>query len=263
MISSPHNPKIQWVRSLQVQPKARDSAQAFVIEGVRLAEEALSAGWQAKLVLFSGEISPRGLSVVEECIRRGAPVEQVSPQALKAAADTETPQGLLAVLSMQDLALPEKPGFLLVLDELRDPGNLGTILRTAGAAGVQAVFIPPGSADPFAPKVVRAAMGAHFHLPLKRIDWQELRQVLNPLVAAGMCVYLADSGAGQAYTQADFLRPLALIVGGEARGAGGAAIDLAAEKVHIPMPGGSESLNAAVAAAVLIFEVLRQRGRQA
>jgi RNA methyltransferase, TrmH family len=260
MISSTHNPKIQWVRSLQTQAHARQEAQAFVVEGVRLAEEALTADWQAQLVLYSAEIGPRGMAVVEGFMRRQAPVEQVTPQVLKAAADTETSQGLLAVLSMQPLPLPEKPDFLLIPDEVRDPGNLGTILRTAGAAGVQSVLIPPGSADHFAPKVVRAAMGAHFRLPVGRLDWEELRQLLAPRVEGGLCIYLADSSGGLEYTRADFRRPLALIVGGEARGAGNKALDLAQQKVHIPMPGGAESLNAAVAAGILLFEVLRQRG---
>ena len=260
MISSSHNPKIQWVRSLQTQAHTRQEAQAFVVEGVRLAEEALSAGWQAQLVLYSEEISPRGLSVVEGFIRQQAPVEQVTPQALKAAADTETPQGLLVALSMHTLPRPEKPDFLLVLDGVRDPGNLGTILRTAGAAGVQSVLIPPGSADHYAPKVVRAGMGAHFRLPVGRLDWEELRQYLTPLVEGGLCVYLADSSGELAYTRADFSRPLALIVGGEAQGAGKEALDLAQQKVRIPMPGGAESLNAAVASGILLYEVLRQRG---
>ena len=259
MISSSHNPKIQWVRDLQTQAHARQEAQAFVVEGVRLAEEALAAGWQAQLVLYSEETGPRGMAVIEKFIRQRAPVEQVTPQVLKAAADTETPQGLLAVLSMRALPMPEMPNFLLILDEMRDPGNLGTILRTAAAAGVQSVLIPPGSADHYAPKVVRAAMGAHFHLPVLRLDWEELLQSLIPHVEHGMCIYLADSSGGVAYTRADFRRSLTLIVGGEARGAGNQAQALAQQKVQIPMPGGTESLNAAVAAGILLFEVLRQR----
>ena len=259
MITSSHNPKLQWVRLLQSQAQARREAQAFIVEGVRLAEEALQAGWEAQLVLYSEEISPRGQSVVEEFTRRGAPVEQVTSQVLKSAADTETPQGLLLVLSMRLLPQPENADFLLILDGVRDPGNLGTILRSARAAGVQAVLLPPGTADPFSPKVVRAAMGAHFRLPVLRASWDELNQELLPQVEAGLRIYLADSGEGQAYTLAEFRGPLALIVGGEAQGAGGEALHLAQAKVHIPMPGGSESLNAAVAAGILLFEVLRQR----
>jgi TrmH family RNA methyltransferase len=259
MITSSHNPKLQWVRLLESQAQARNEAQAFIVEGVRLAEEALAAGWEAQLVFYSEEVSPRGQSVVEGFARRGAPVEQVAPQILKSVADTETPQGLLLVLSMRALPQPEKADFLLILDGVCDPGNLGTILRSARAAGVQSVLLPPGTVDPFLPKVVRAGMGAHFHLPILRASWDELNQTLIPGVEAGLRIYLADSGGGQVYTHANFSSSLALIVGGEAQGAGDEALRLAHEKVHIPMPGGSESLNAAVAAGILLFEVLRQR----
>lgn len=247
------------MRLLQAQAQARRAEQAFVVEGVRLAEEALAAGWQARLVLYSDEVSSRGQIVVDGFSRRSAPVEQVTRQVLKAAADTETPQGLLVVLSLLELPLPEDPDFLLVLDEMRDPGNLGAILRSAAAAGVQAVLLSPGSADPFAPKVVRAAMGAHFRLPVRRLGWEEIAGFLAARLKEGLRVYLADAGGGLAYTRADFRCPLALILGGEAGGAGQEARSLAGQKVHIPMPGGSESLNAAVAAGILLFEVLRQR----
>jgi TrmH family RNA methyltransferase len=260
MITSSQNPKIQWVRSLQTQPQARREQQACVIEGVRLAEEALAAGWKARLVLYSEEISPRGLAVVERFTSQQAPVEQITPRVMKSASDTETPQGLLVAISVRSLPLPPNPDFLLILDEVRDPGNLGSILRTAYAAGVQAVLLSPGTADPFAPKVLRSAMGAHFHLPIKRASWDELYNDLRLPVGYSLQVFLADSGGGRVYTQADFRSPLALVVGSEAQGAGAEAIALAWEKIHIPMPGGAESLNAAIATGILLFEVVRQRG---
>jgi TrmH family RNA methyltransferase len=146
--------------------------------------------------------------------------------------------------------------FVFIPDAVRDPGNLGTMLRTAAAAGVGAVFLPPGVVDPFAPKVVRAAMGAHFRVPVYPLSWEEIHNHLN---AYALRVYLAAAGAGQVYTQADFRSPLALIIGGEAEGAGQQARQLAAEYVHIPMSGDVESLNAAIAGAILMFEVVRQR----
>lgn len=259
MISSSHNPKIQWVRSLQAEAQARREQRLCVVEGVRLVEEALAAGWAARLVLYTDEISPRGRQVVEAYARQDAPVEQVTSQVLDSAADTETPQGLLAVLSIREMPEVQTPDFILILDGIRDPGNLGTILRSAQAARVEAVMISPGSADPFSPKVLRAAMGAHFRLPIARMSWAELHRYLNPLMKNGLCIYLADAAEGRAYNQADFRRPLGLVVGGEAQGAGKEALDLAHEKVHIPMPGAAESLNAAVAASILLFEVVRQR----
>jgi RNA methyltransferase, TrmH family len=260
MITSAHNPKIQTIRKLQAQGKARREEQAFVVEGVRLSEEALHAGWEAKLVLYTEELDVRGQVVVSGFTARGVPVEQVTASVMKTVSDTESPQGILVVLAISSLPLPSSPDFVLILDGVRDPGNLGTILRTAAAAGVQAVLLTPGSVDAFAPKVVRSAMGAHFRLPISNLGWEDIRRHLY-LPAAKLRIYLADANGDIPYTQADFHSPVALIVGGEAAGAGVESSSLAHEHVHIPMPGGTESLNAAVATAILLFEVVRQRGK--
>jgi TrmH family RNA methyltransferase len=156
--------------------------------------------------------------------------------------------------------LPPDPDFLLICDTIRDPGNIGTIMRTALAARVQAIFLTPGSVDCYSPKVVRSAMGAHFRMPVFEMDWEEIDGFLSQTSAGqDKHIYLADSKGGLSYFQADFRSPLALIVGGEAEGAGKEARQLATERVHIPMPGRVESLNAAVAASILLFEVVRQR----
>jgi len=254
MLTSSQNPKIQAVRKLQAQAKQRRQEQAFVVEGVRLVEEAWAAGWQARLVLYSSELSERGQQLVRQFRSVGAPLEEVSPGVLAAASDTPAPQGILAVLETHTLALPAALDFVLIPDGVRDPGNLGTLLRTAAAAGVQAVLLPPGTVDPWSPKVVRSAMGAHFRLPVLELDWEQIRTALD-----GLQVYLADSGGGLAYTAADLRQPLALLIGGEAEGAGAQGAALANERLHIPMPGPTESLNAAVAAAILMFETARQR----
>ena len=260
MINSVHNPKIQWVRKLQTQTKDRRQEEAFVIEGVRLAEEALQTNWDTQLVLYTEELSPRGLAVVDAFTVRDVPTELVSPHVMQAMAHTQTPQGLLLVLAMKSLPLPATTDFVLVPDGVRDPGNLGTLLRTANAAGVGAVLLPPGSADAFAPKVVRSAMGAHFRLPILSMDWPGIEAYLKPPAPATQStIYLADAHGELAYTQADFRTSTALLIGGEAAGAGSQAARLAEHRLHIPMPGGMESLNAAVAAAVLMFEVVRQR----
>lgn len=256
MITSTANPKIKWVRALQTSSRERRAAGAFVVEGVRLVEEALAAGWEAQLLLYTAELSERGRRVVEGFAARGAPLEQATPQALRAASDTETPQGVLAVLSHRELPMPEALNFVFIPDRVRDPGNLGTMLRTTAAAGVQAVFCPLETVDAFAPKVLRAGMGAHFRLPILALDWD----AIAPRLAA-LQVFLAAMDEGLTYTQADFRRPLALIVGSEAEGASAYARRLANACVHIPMPGGSESLNAAVAAGILLFEVVRQRSQ--
>ncbi len=258
MITSIHNPKIQVIRKLQSHSKVRKEEQVFVIEGVRLAEEALLSGWEAQQVLCTSHLDMRGRAVVEGFAAHGARGELVSDTVFKSISETETPQGVLVVLAQQTLPLPKELDFLLILDGVRDPGNLGTILRTAAAARTQAVLLAPGNVDAFAPKVLRAGMGAHFRLPIHQLGWAQIEQLLAGS-HAGMRIYLADAAEGTAYTQADFRTPLALLIGGEAAGAGHEAITLANEKVRIPMPGSSESLNAAIAAGILIFEVVRQR----
>jgi TrmH family RNA methyltransferase len=259
MITSAQNPKIQWVRSLQARSRERRESQAFVVEGLRLAQEALSAGWEARLVLFDSDLDARGIQVVQGFARQGTQLEEVSPEVMRAASDTQTPQGILIVLPLRILPPPDRLDFVFIPDGVRDPGNLGSMLRTAASAGVEVVFLPPGNVDVYAPKVVRSAMGAHFRTPLRPCNWEEIEEHLK---GRRLRVFLADAQRGLAYTQADFRQPLALIIGGEAEGPSQPARKLADEHVHIPMPGGMESLNAGTAAGVLLFEILRQRSSE-
>ncbi|NOY99079.1 MAG: RNA methyltransferase [Chloroflexi bacterium] len=258
MITSSQNPKLKLVRALQGRPKERRRENAFVAEGVRLVEEALACAWPIRLALYSDGLGERGQALVAALRASGADVEEVAASLLQAVSGTETPQGLLAVLDYSPLPVPRELDFVLIPDRIRDPGNLGALLRTAAAAGAGAVFLPPETADAFAPKVLRAGMGAHFRLPILPLGWDTIRSRVD-----GLYVYLAEMKGGLSCWEADFRPPLALIVGGEAAGASQPARDLSDASVHIPMPGGTESLNAAVAGAVLMFEVLRQRSRPA
>jgi TrmH family RNA methyltransferase len=257
MITSTHNSKIQLVHSLLGRPKERREAGAFVAEGVRLVEEALAAGWPFRFVLTGETLNERGKALVAKLQTRGMDVEIVANRLMQSVSDTETSQGILAVLEDSQLPILQSLSFVLILDQIRDPGNLGTLLRTAAAAGVQAVYIPPETTDAFAPKVVRAGMGAHFRIPIRSLTWDEIRATTQ-----GLKIQLADMEGTISCWDADFRSPLALIVGGEAEGASPQARKLATSNVSIPMPGQSESLNAAIAGAILMFEVLRQRSRK-
>ena len=254
MLTSTKNPRIQQIRKLQSNARYRRTENLFVVEGVRLVEEALVAKLSPNLVLFSENLPPRGVEIILQFQEMGVEILEVAPHVMQAASDTQTPQGVLAVLPIPEWTLPNQPSFVLVVDGVRDPGNLGTLMRTAFAAGVETLILPPGNVDPFAPKVVRAGMGAHFNLPVMTMDWQAIRAAVS-----GLKVFLADSGGGNTHFDADFKQPLALVVGGEAAGAGEEALGLATHRVQIPMPGQAESLNAAVAGAILIYEVVRQR----
>lgn len=255
MITSAQNPRIKLVRALLGRAKERREAGAFVVEGVRLVEEAAHSRWNFQFALYDESINERGRSLVELLKSRGIDVELVSESLMKSLSETETPQGILAILELTNLPTPNSPNFILIPDQIRDPGNLGTLLRTAAAAGVQAVLIPPETTDAFAPKVVRAGMGAHFRLPVLSMTWEEIAQICK---SANQQMYLADM-EGRSCWETDLRSPLALIVGGEAEGASEEARKLANGQISIPMQGGIESLNAGVAGSVLMFEVVRQR----
>lgn len=255
MITSSQNSKIKLIRALQSRAKERREAGAFLAEGVRLVEEAVNSNWGFQFALFDNSLSERGRLQVESLKLRGIDVEEVSTTIMKSLSETETPQGILAVLNESSLPIPDSPNFILIPDQIRDPGNLGTLLRTAAAARVQAVLLPPETTNAFAPKVIRSGMGAHFRLPIHSMSWDEIDQVVK---LAGLQVFLADMD-GQSCWETDLHQPLALIIGGEADGASEHARELANQKISIPMNGNIESLNAGVAGSVLMFEVVRQR----
>lgn len=255
MITSNQNSKIKLVRALLGRAKERHEAEAFVAEGVRLVEEAVKANWTCRFALYDETLSKRGMSQVESLKSRGVDVEEVSASVMKSISETEAPQGILAVLEQTQLPFPDSPNFILIPDQIRDPGNLGTLLRSAAAAGVQTVLIPPETTDAFAPKVLRSGMGAHFRLPIHSMNWEEIAKTTT-----GMQIYVADMD-GSSCWEMDLSKSVALIVGNEAEGASESARKLANGKISIPMSGETESLNAGVAGSVLMFEVLRQRSK--
>ncbi len=255
MITSNQNSKIKLVRALLGRSKERREVGAFVAEGVRLVEEAVKANWTCRFALYDETLSERGLSQVESLKSRGVDVEEVSVSVMKSISETEAPQGILAVLEFSNLPIPSSPNFILIPDQIRDPGNLGTLLRSAAASGVQAVLIPPDTTDAFAPKVLRSGMGAHFRLPIRSMGWEEIEKAVK---SDALNIYIADMD-GTSCWDMDLRQPVALIVGNEAEGASESARKLADEKISIPMSGETESLNAGVAGSVLMFEIMRQR----
>jgi len=256
VITSSKNPKIRALRALQNQAKERKKAGSFVIEGVRLVEEALAANWPVRSGIYSEALSSRAEAVLDQLRQVGASLEAVSAEAMAVASDTESPQGLLLEMESQDLALTGEVDFVLIVDEVRDPGNLGNLLRSAAAAGVDAVLLSPGCADAFAPKVLRSGMGAHFQIAIRKMSWAEIDDFCRE---HRLEILLAAAGEGEVYDQEDLSQALAIILGGEAQGAGEEARALATKIAHIPMSGKIESLNAAAAGSLFLFEVLRQR----
>jgi TrmH family RNA methyltransferase len=267
-ITSPHNARVAFLRSLH-NAKGRAQARAWLAEGPHLLQEALRAHITPSLVLYdpdalAGTPLPDTIALLAD---EGAEAITAPSEIVARAADSQTPQGIVAAFARDDVALEKlrarrrgrlRP-LVLVLDDLQDPGNVGTILRSALAADVDMALLTPHCADPFAPKVVRAASGAHFHLPIATdLSWDEIRRALAGAPAMRQIV-VADSGASDEYFDLDLTQRTALIIGNEAHGPSPEARALATRRVRIPMFNGVESLNAAVAASVLLFESVRQR----
>ncbi len=259
MITSPQNENIRHVRSLLTSRKARKKSGQFILEGIRLIEEAVGSGLIPEKVLFSEDLNQRGISLIGHLPIPKENILEVKSTLLADLSDTETSQGILMIIKDIPPLLPHSLDFVLILDEVKDPGNLGTLLRTGDAAGVQAIFLTPGTTDPFSPKVLRSGMGAHFHLPILAMDWDSILSILGRNIPKPFELILADSKQGVSLWDLDLRQPAAIIIGSEAFGAGISAGKYATKKCNIPMSGRSESLNAAIAGGILLFEVVRQR----
>jgi TrmH family RNA methyltransferase len=258
VISSTTNPHVKRLRSLRDLPRERRGERSLFLEGVRLVDHALTTGAQLRLALYTPEALQTTLEGQALLARlAGQPgCHEAAPAAIGAAADTQHPQGVVAAFAWPEVE--PRGGLRLVLDAVQDPGNVGTLLRSAEAAGVGLVLCARGSADVYSPKVLRAAMGAHFTLPLQAdLSWDEIGVELS------MCpvVYAAVAGASMPYYAADWKQPAALIVGSEAHGVSEAALGWTTHQIAIPMLGRAESLNAGVAGSIILFEALRQRTR--
>ena len=256
IISSLENPKIKYVRSLQSRRRVRQLENHFVFEGARLVEEILKANVAPQFVVHStpDALTEREQRLVTSFTVQGTPCREISEQVMSACSHTKSPQGILAVIPIPHLPHPLHPSITLLIDQVRDPGNLGTILRTAWAAGVELVLLAPGTVDPTSSKVVRSAMGAHLHVPIVVQGWDTIADTVT-----NTDVWLSAADGQLPYTSVDWTKPTTVIIGGEAAGAGARAANLAHGRISIPLAPGVESLNAAVAAAVILFEAVRQR----
>lgn len=256
IITSTANDSVKYVRSLH-RRRYRHRERRFVVEGIRAVEEAVRAGVQPAFLFHTASIAQQARAgrLISAARTSGVRVEVVTPPVMEAMSDTVTPSGILAVLPMSECVLCSPLTWALILDRLRDPGNLGTILRSASAVGVECVMTTKGTVDVYSPKVVRSGMGAHWALSLCADQpWPHIEPILK-----GLQILLAVPSEGRPYWDVDWRQPTALIIGGEAAGASAEADRLATGRVTIPMREGTESLNAAVAASILLFEAARQR----
>lgn len=255
MITSTSNAQIKDLIRLQKKSRARDEAGVFIVEGPRMVSE-IPADRIVKLYVSESYTKKRKADIVE-----GIRSEVLADNIFAHVSDTKTPQGVLAVVKrleydMKDILKGEAP-HVLVLDNLQDPGNLGTIFRTAEAAGATGILLSRDCVDLYNPKVIRSTMGAVFRLPFLYVD--DLPGAIRELKDAGVRVYAAHLDGKNAYDKEDYQTGCAFLIGNEGNGLRDEVTACADTLVRIPMQGKAESLNAAVAAAVLMFEAGRQR----
>ena len=236
--------------------KAREREGLFVVEGIRAAEELLRSSLSITGLLVAPKLvdSPRGEALVNTARARELEIAELDEKEFRTVAETESPQGIVALAAVPAYSLAgvggADPMRLLLLDAVQDPGNVGTIIRTAAALGATATVALPGTVDVWNAKVVRSAMGAHFHHPAFHASWEDVRNFLS---AASIPLWAADAG-GEALPSKSPAR-LALAVGNEGAGLSAPVRETAAKVVSRPIASTVESLNVAVATGILLHEL--------
>lgn len=261
MITSSSNNQIKNLIALQKKAKIRNSQGEFVIEGIKMFEETDSHNLVKAYVTehFYEEKLNENKAYFDSF-----EYEIVADKILCEAADTTTPQGVLAIVKQPkysyDTLISDQNANLLMLENVRDPGNMGTIIRTAEGAGVTGIIISKESVDIFNPKVVRSTMGALYRMPFVYVE--DFITSLNEIKRQGICVYASSLSASNYYDEEKYAKKSAIIIGNEANGITDEAGKMADRLIKIPMEGKVESLNAGVAAAILMYEVYRQKRNQ-
>ena len=247
-ITSAKNPLIQRMRRLRDR-RERERTGRMLVEGEVMIREALSCGLTIGAVLAVDEKA----DFAQELSELGAKAVLVSQDLIGSVCETKSPQGVCAEFSMPEpTPVGQLPDRVVVLDGVQDPGNVGTIWRTADAAGFGAVLFGEGCADPLSPKVLRAAMGSGFRLPYARAV---LTECLPEMQKDGCCVIASELHGEDFYRRPPLPKRIALVIGNEAAGVSPEVLSLADVRLKLPMRGGAESLNAAIAAAVMMYDI--------
>ncbi len=264
-LTGSQNPLIKEVRSLR-NKSSRDEKGLYFIEGARFVEEVvkeyLKGAADIKYIVVSDSFADTADkdALTDPCVKRGVKVYHIPDALFESISDTRNPQGILAVMGIHKKHLRDAEvsgGLLVILDGIRDPGNMGTIIRTADAAGCAGVIIPDGCVELFNPKVLRSTMGSVYHLPIWHCG--SIQEAMSFCKENGFSLYASHLEGAVSIYDADLSDNTALIIGSEADGISAEALHHADVLVRIPMDGRAESLNASVAAGVMIFEAVRQR----
>ena len=253
MITAVSNPRVKEVAALQKKAALRREMGLFAVEGRRFAEEIPPERVAAAYATESFAAGEEGRAL---CERLRA--ELVSPEVMEKMSDTKTPQGILALVRREEASLSDfQGGPLLILENVQDPGNIGTLFRTAEAAGAGGIILSEDCADPYSPKVLRATMGAVFRLPF--LVTADLPETVQALKARGVRIYAAHLKGEDLYGEERFPEKTVFLLGNEGNGLSETLSALADARIRIPMEGRTESLNVAVAGALLLYEVKRQK----
>lgn len=256
MISSESNGQIKELVKLQKQARFRKKQAIFVVEGLKMVQEAARYGKLQKIYLSEslyGENLSELLSAYD--------YEVIADAVFRKVSDTITPQGILGLVTIprysQEEILQSQESYYLLLDDIRDPGNLGTMIRTAEGAGMSAVILSHSSVDLFNPKVVRSTMGSIFRMPYCYVE--SLPETIRQIRSQGCQVYATAMEGSVVYDEPDYTTGAAVVIGNEANGISDAIFREMPVNIRIPMGGHLESLNAAVSAAIIMYEIRRQR----
>ncbi len=264
-LTGSQNPLIKEVRSLK-NKSARDEKGLYFIEGVRFVEEVvkeyLKGTADIKYIVVSDSFAASAdkAALSDPCIKKGVKVYEVPDALFESISDTRNPQGILAVMGLRKMYLKDAEvsgGLVVILDDIRDPGNMGTIIRTADAAGCVGVIVPEGCVELFNPKVLRSTMGSVYHLPIWHCD--SIQEAISFCKKNDFSIYASHLEGAVSIYDADLSGNTALIIGSEADGISADALSNADTLVRIPMAGKAESLNASIAAGIMIFEAVRQK----
>ncbi|MCD8196918.1 MAG: RNA methyltransferase [Lachnospiraceae bacterium] len=255
MITSTANPQVKNLQQLMKKSSVRREQGVFLAEGVKMLLEAPPERIR-KIYVSKSLYEEKGQAFFPH-----ADLEILDDRVYRAVSDTKTPQGVLCLIerfsyTLTDFTRKANP-FLIILENLQDPGNLGTIIRTAEGAGADGVILSNDSVDIYNPKTIRATMGSVYRVPFLYAD--DLKEVLSDLKERGIRSYAAHLGGTCGYDEADYRRGCAFLIGNEGNGLTAGLSACADTLIHIPMHGKLESLNASVAAAILMYEACHQR----
>lgn len=264
IITSPHNPIIKLAASLK-QKKRRDETGLFIAEGIRLVEEAAGSDWNAHTLIVTDEISrsSRVQNIIVNLENKGCRILEVPFKIYERISDTDQPQGIMLLMEKRfsdfNTFSYQAPPMFAILDCVQDPGNVGTLIRTADAAGCTAVIMTKGCADLFSGKTMRSSMGSVFHLPIYLE--MSLLDIIKFVQNHGIKLIATSLESSDIYYKADFTKAIALVFGNEGNGISRELLDSSECRLHIPIIGLAESLNVGAAAAVILFEAVRQRAQ--